>query len=71
MLLGEGKLNGAVLDQPGLLRTHEKMQQQIGGTFERSTTAETDQMFVDELLLARREPSDIEGQRRQATIKVP
>src|SRR4029077_17931490 len=71
MLLGEGKLNGAVIDQPGLLRTHEKMQQQIGGTLECGTTAETDQMFVDELLLARREPRDVESQRRQATVKVP
>ena len=47
------------------------MQEQKRGTFERGTPPETDQMFVDELFFARRKPSDIERQRRQAAIEVP
>src|SRR6185312_9072574 len=70
MLLREGKLNGAVLDQPRLLGTDEQMQQQICDALQRGAAAEADQIFVDQLLFARGEPGDVEGKRRKAAVKV-
>jgi hypothetical protein len=47
------------------------MQEQERGPFERGASAKTDEMLVDELLFSRGEPSDIERQRWQATVKIP
>src|SRR5262249_34803150 len=47
------------------------MQQQIGRALKRRTTSQTYEMLVDQLLLARREPRDVERQRRQTAVEVP
>ena len=61
----------ASLTRPASSARTNRCSKQIGGALERSTAAKTDQMLVDELLLARREPGDIERQRRQAAVQVP
>jgi hypothetical protein len=58
MLLREGKLDDPVFHQNGLLGADEQMQQQIRRPLERGAASEADQMFIDELLLARGEPGD-------------
>ena len=71
VLLGEWKLDARVLDQARFLSAREEVQEQERGPLKRGASAETDEMLVDELLFARREPGDIERQRRQATVKIP
>jgi hypothetical protein len=62
VLLGEWKLDASVLDQSGFLGPRKKMQEEIGRALKRRPAAEAQKMLVDKLLLASREPGDIEGQ---------
>src|SRR5665213_3342173 len=46
------------------------MQQQISRAFKRGAAAEADEVFVDQLLLARGEPGDVESQRGKTAVQI-
>src|SRR5665213_924924 len=71
MLLRKRELDRAVFGQARFLGTHEQMQQEIGGAFQRGAPAEAAEIFVDQLLLASRQPGDVEGKRRKAIVQIP
>ena len=71
VLLREWKLDNSVLDQAGLLRPDKQMQQQIGSALKRGPATQAHEMFIDELLLARRKPGDVKRQRGKSAVKVP
>ena len=52
-------LDDPVFHQTGLLGANEQMQQQIRRPLERGAASETDQMLIDERLLARGKPGDV------------
>jgi len=71
VLLREWKLDACILDHACLFGTQEEMEKQKRGSLKRGASAETDEMLVDELFFARGEPSDVERQRWQATVRIP
>ena len=71
VLLGDRRREAVARGKADIERAHVEVKQKIGGLFQRVAPTDAQQILVKDVLLARGEPRDVEGQARIALVELP
>src|SRR5258708_13883394 len=71
MLLREGKLDLVAGGEANVLGAEIEMEKNEGNAVEGVPTSDAEEMLVNQLLLARGEPCDVEGERGIVRVEIP